>query len=193
MAGNAGASMHTVPRLGSHVIVMKIGSHGEEDLTTIIERKGREAETTGFCFWGYGGALCHPIRQILPHVEQAGGDVTCLFVRTNSNPGLRVTHAAEYSSDGQLWTGLPAGHEVMSSKWALVLGDLRAVDHPLNLMEYEVAVGPSTGKNLVGYLRGRADKACARRIGSADSPEATAIVRVDFAAELVAPYAVFLR
>jgi hypothetical protein len=48
---------------------------------------------------------------------------------------------------------------------------------------YQAAVGPSAGKGIVDYLRGRSDKACAVLT--------TAIRTVT--ADLAAPYGVFLR
>jgi hypothetical protein len=173
---------------------MKVGTHGDEELSAIVERKRREELRGGLCFWGYGGVSCHPLNQVQIHARQADGKVTCLFIRTMSNPRLSITRSAEYSIDGNIWEPLPTGHVVTSSKWAITLSNLRFASHQIDLMSYVISVGPSAGKSLGEYLRGRSDKACAELVSqSRDKNNQQRLVSVALVADLVAPYAVFLR
>jgi len=70
--------------------------------------------------------------------------------------------------------------------------NLRACDLDLDLAQYAVAVGPSQGRLLRTFLRGRVDKVCAVRMSAAGT-DATTLVKAVLIADLVEPYAVFLR
>lgn len=178
----------------SHVLIMKVGTHADENLANVVKRKRHEEQSAGHCFWGYGGALCHPTRQVQLHAEHAHGNVRCLFIPTTSNPHLNVTYASEYSPNGTSWHSLPVGHVVTSSKWALTFTNLQVVDFAIDLCSYVVSVGPSAGRNLADYLRGRSDKACAVLADQQDAvPAGPQLRSVMLTAHLVAPYAVFLR
>lgn len=176
-----------------NIIVMKAGTHADETLDRILVRKTREASGTGFCLWGYGGSSCHPIRQVQIHAQQAALRVKCLFVRTLSNPRLSTSYSSEYSSDGLRWKPLPADHVVTSSRWAIAISNIEPSKQLIDLAKYVVAVGPSEGKPLRNYLRGRSDKACARRVNEDRASSDSHFVAVDFSADLVAPYGVLLR
>jgi hypothetical protein len=141
---------------------MKAGPHAGEDLDAIIARKQQEAASAGWCLWGYGGSACHPLAQVRPHAEAAAPHpIAVLFIQTGSTPAVHSSAAREYSADAREWAPVPEGHRVTGSKWALVLRGLARTRHEIDLGEYQVAVGPSAGKNLTAYLRGRCDKACA--------------------------------
>lgn len=176
-----------------NIVIMKAGTHADESLDNIIVRKTREAGEAGFCLWGYGGSSCHPIRQVQIHAQQAASRVTCLFVRTLSNPRLSTSHSSEYSPDGIQWTPLPANHFVTSSRWAIAISNIEHSGQVINLAKYVVAVGPSEGKPLSKYLCGRSDKACARRVDDDSAKTQSHLVAVDFVADLVTPYGVVLR
>lgn len=85
---------------------------------------------------------------------------------------------------------MPAGVLVTGSKFALVLRNLRRTEERLDLGAYEVGVGKKAGTPLARYLRDHVDKACAR-LAAVAGP--AAIAAVVLRAELVHPYAVFLR
>lgn len=175
------------------IIIMKAGTHADESLDRILVRKAREASEAGFCLWGYGGSSCHPIRQIQIHAQRTASRVKCLFVRTPSNPRLSTSYSSEYSPDGVQWAPLPANHVVASSRWAITISNIKLSEQVIDLAKYVVAVGPSEGKSLVKYLRGRSDKACARRVNDDNPTSESNLVAVHFLADLVPPYGVVLR
>ena len=50
-------------------VFMKVGQHAGEDFESIIKRKTEEIKNTGMSFWGYGGPMCHPTKQIQPFAK----------------------------------------------------------------------------------------------------------------------------
>lgn len=171
---------------------MKVGPHGDETLSEIFQRKIlEEAESVhGYAYWGYGGAVCHPTRQVQPFASIARGEVGVIFIETTSNPFLPPTVATQLSVDSVKWLPISSGR-VTSSKWALTLHELRLVNTEIDLAEFEVAIGPSEGRILSDYLKGRCDKGCVRRREQAGLPPYQ--VRVIATARLCPPYAVFLK
>jgi len=168
---------------------MKIGTHAGETLPNILARKAREGRQAGFCLWGYGGSSCHPIRQVQALAEL--GPVSAMFLPTTSDPGVPSVPAAEWSADGLTWQALHPSHKVTGSRWALAIAELQPAEATIDLAAYSVAVGPSRGRALTDYLRGRTDKACAELSeDGALSPSPSRIVALGV---LVAPYAVILR
>ncbi|MFA7587864.1 MAG: hypothetical protein WCY11_17000, partial [Novosphingobium sp.] len=81
---------------------------------------------------------------------------------------------------------------VLGSRFALVIKDLREHDDELDLSATRVAVGRNEGRLGSRYVQGQADKACLEII----QPELVNIepkkVKIDLVAELASPYAVFL-
>lgn len=184
----------TVAASLSSIVFMKVGFHAGEDLDHIIIRKTEEQQKCGCIFWGYGGNSCHPTTQIGPFVAAAlaSHQRPLLAMKlTDSKFEGKPKFATEFSVDGTEWARLPDGAMVKGSKYALVCRNLRRVNTVLNLCEYEVAIGPSTGKNLGTHLRYRVDKACAAFIGNCLSLPHKA--EITYVAEIVEPYAVFLR
>lgn len=170
---------------------MKVGPHGGESLEEILVRKQAELEGSplGVAYWGYGGSVCHPTRQVQPLAHIAEGRVGVVFIETPSDPKIAPVRAQMISRDGAAWNELPYGH-VTSSKWALVLSTLHVTSASIDLADYEVAVGSSKGRPLEKYLRGRCDKACAWRNPSERQPDVRRIVAIG---QLADPWAVFLR
>lgn len=173
-------------------ILMKIGFHGTEELNEIMERKRAEIMETGYCFWGYGGTLCHPLKAIQPFIDSLHqNSIEVLFVLTPSLFHSDKLDASEYSIDGISWQGMPRDIRVSASKFALVIKDLKETDSSINTSSYEIAIGPSQGKPLPTYLRGRVDKALITI--SKIKPNEHNLIPVAFRATLVPPYAVLLR
>lgn len=175
---------------------MKVGYHAGEELEDIIERKRAEIGSFGFALWGYGGSACHPATQVQPvgdEAERSGSGVVALFLPTTSRPGSPNLLATEFSPtlDGT-WRPLPDGLTVSGSRHALVLGDLVQEARSIDLSNYRVAVGPSQGRRLSDYLRGRVDKACVQSTPD-PSGRATAMATTCAMATLQRPYAVFVR
>lgn len=52
-----------------HIIYMKYGVHAGHTVEEIIARKSEEYHRTGKMFWGYGGTICHPTKQVQPFVR----------------------------------------------------------------------------------------------------------------------------
>lgn len=184
----------TVSAVLDAIVFMKVGFHVGEGLDDIIVRKTAEQDKCGRIFWGYGGNSCHPTTQIAPFVAAALAcqqqPVLAMKLTESKFEGV-LNFASEYSRDGVDWLQLPAGAMVKGSKYAIVCKNLRRIDARVDLAKYQVAVGPSAGKNLSSYIRYRVDKACA-----AFTPElqtATHPTEITYVAELVEPYAVFLR
>ena len=98
--------------------------------------------------------------------------------------------ADEYSADGIAWSEIPEAINVLGSRYALCIKNLRETDSHLVLGETQVAVGNSAGRPGDLYVRGRVDKACLNVVsgGSSDS-----LVEIGLVADLLEPYAVFLR
>lgn len=147
-----------------NALFMKYGVHAGESIESIIDRKKKEIEACGYAFWGYGGTLCHPQTQLKPFLEAASStreDVYALFMKTPSRFDGNTYECSEFSHDKSTWNRIPNSLSVIGSRYALVIDSLEIVDLRVSPSGYRIAVGPSKGKPLHEYLRGRVDKACA--------------------------------
>lgn len=144
------------------IILMKYGVHSGESVSSIIERKIKEETERGFFFWGYSGTLCNPKTQVLKHISESN-ETLLLLTRTTSDNVSEQKKSTKYSFDGNKWDEIDDKITVFGSKYALICKDLKAVDFDINLCEYVVAVGPSTGINVSDYFRYRVDKVCAKK------------------------------
>lgn len=184
-------------------VFMKIGDHANENLSSVLERKLKEVEEEGVLLWGYGGSVCHPIKQVRPFVLDAlskGEEAVYAFMgRTKVHACLdtkfdsRQPVSDEFSIDGVTWEKIPEANKVTGSKYALVLGPIEPVNFEVHLEEYVVGVGLSEGKAAVEYLYGRNDKACLRRKGTEEKIEGYKVLKINYAAKLIEPYAVLVR
>lgn len=182
---------------GAGVLFMKVGKHAHENLADIIARKTREIEQAGVGMWGYGGNTCHPSSMVQPFAESfvaQGKSIHLVMEEMDSNHFAEPLCAAEYSSDSREWKEVPAAIEVRGSRFALVIRNLRQVKLELPLDQTKVAVGNSLGRLGSRYVSGRVDKACLEVL---DAPERTnelpKVRPISLVADLVKPYAVFLR
>jgi hypothetical protein len=185
--------MSSLAEGGSAILYMKVGTHAQEDLASIIARKQREIEEVGVAMWGYGGSTCHPTSMVQPFAQAAadqGRSVVLAMQPMSSKHSAEPIRAEEFSRDGITWEPVPDAIHVLGSRYALCLKTLEEVEETLNLAETKVALGNSKGKAGDRYIRGRVDKACLEV--SRDSLEEK-IVPIRLVAELVDPYAVFLR
>lgn len=157
---------------------MKYGVHASEAVDDIIVRKQNEFTNCGCFFWGYGGTICHPLKQIAPFLEQdINLDGTYLLLcRTLSDFKNSPDQSKQYSTDGIHWINIPWGISVYGSKYALICKELMPCDFDLDLSSYIVGIGPSSGCLLSNYIRGRVDKGCGvlqhRSLEAVDSPSA---------------------
>src|SRR5688500_12874431 len=99
---------NTLPRAA---VLMKIGYHVNEELTEIILRKQVEENDCGIFYWGYGGTLCHPTKQVVPFAQDFFREDITLWLLMNVTPSRFIaspTKATEFSSDGETWHSLPS-------------------------------------------------------------------------------------
>jgi hypothetical protein len=187
--------MPPIARPGDGLLYMKVGTHAREPLEEIFKRKVKEIEQAGFALWGYGGATCHPTSMVQPFAktyEQRGAAIYLFMEPMESKHFAEQVRAEQYSIDGLTWQDIPSGINVLGSRYALVIKNLRGVDFDLALSKTRVAIGRSTGRVGSRYVAGRVDKAClevTEDVASSDERNA----HIGLVAEIVEPYAVFVR
>jgi len=178
------------------IILMKVGFHTDEALSEIVRRKTSEEEECGKVFWGYGGTLCHPLTQIKPFVQRAQEqNLKPMLVMAFTPSRFAITDsewAREMSVDKKVWKPIPPGVYVKGSRYAIVCKGFRKANEEIDLAAYKVAVGKRRGMRLSDYIRHRIDKACAFRARKTH-PEQGTTVAISYVAEIVRPYAVFVR
>lgn len=190
--------MSSIITPGAGILFMKVGTHAQEGLAEIIERKAKEIKEAGYALWGYGGSTCHPRTMVQPFAEEQaknGHTIYLCMEEMNSKHFAEPIRAKRYSEDGIQWTDIPPKINVRGSRFALVLDDLRQEEHHLSLENTRVAIGPNRGRVGSRYIQGRADKACLEVTGEADlsAGDSNHTVKISLIARVVAPYAVFLR
>lgn len=171
---------------------MKIGYHGNETLDEIVYRKTREEKSCGVLFWGYGGTICHPLKQVSPFINSAkkqGYKVKLVLSITPSKFHKTIQHAKYFSVDQKNWQPMPKGSLITASKYAIICKNFRKVDYKIDISKYTVAIGPNKGKSLHKYLSYRTDKACA--IYNSQNNKISHLTSIAFEADIVSPYAVF--
>ena len=182
---------------GTGILFIKVGTHAQETLDSIVERKLKEIDQNGFAFWGYGGNTCHPTSMVQPFSSEFGAKrpVQVCMETMVSNHFAVPQSAAEYSADGLEWKVIPPAIDVRGSRYALVIKDLKQDHFSLPLAQTRVPIGPSSGRSGSRYVRGRVDKACLEVIAPSSVPHD--LERNDrpisYVAELTEPFAVFLR
>lgn len=190
--------MSDIIKPGSGIIFMKVGTHAQETLEDIIDRKRREIADAGFALWGYGGSTCHPVSMVQPFAksfEKKGRAIYLCMEEMDSRHFADPIRAEQSSADGLKWEDIPPAINVRGSRYALVIKDLRDDDIELPLADTRVAVGNSEGRPGSVYISGRVDKACLEIVaaGRLDGPGVNETKHISLVAELAAPYAVFLR
>ncbi len=192
--------MNDIIRPGAGVLFMKVGTHAKEDLAAIIARKTKEISDTGYAMWGYGGGTCYPSSMVQPFAQKfakAGQPIFLCMEAMNSNHFAEQLAAAEYSADNRNWKEIPPTINVLGSRYALVIRDLRQTDLQLTLDQTRVGVGPNMGKLGSRYISGRVDKACLEVLDAPERGNEEGVApkerQISLVAELVEPYAVFLR
>jgi len=184
---------------GAGLLFMKVGTHAKETLADIIARKKKEIEDAGVAFWGYGGNTCHPQTMVQPFAkafEERGDSIHLLMEEMDSKHFAVPILAEEYSQDGIKWKAIPKGINVRGSRYALVIKDLHREELQIPLEQTRVAVGRSEGQLGSKYIQGRVDKGCLVVTPEPivhDDPDLTKTVKINLVADLVEPYAVFLR
>jgi hypothetical protein len=177
------------------VVLMKVGFHTTETLDCIIARK-REEDSVGPFYWGYGGTVCHPVNQIQPFVRESISQSQTVYLLMSFTPSKYIASevvSTHFSTDRQEWRTLPDYVRITGSKYALVCRNIREVDLLVNLDDYVVGIGPKIGTRASDYLRQRVDKMCAKYQPTVDKSTTSKKLQIQYIAEIVEPYAVFLR
>jgi len=183
---------------GQGIIFMKVGVHAQEDLTSIIKRKTQEIDEAGFALWGYGGTTCFPTSMVQPFAkehEEAGKKIYLCMQEMNSKHHADPVRADQYSIDGQNWRDIPQAINVLGSRFALAIKDLKATEFNLPIEKSVVGTGTKIGVKATDYIRGQADKACLILGEDINIPPAPTekLIPINLIAELCEPYSVFLR
>ncbi len=187
-----------------YIVLMKVGSQADETLDETLEkivaRKSKEEIEAGRIFWGYGGTVCNPFKQVHPFAQiaqQAGERLLLVMVKTPSHfeswRGLSNAYSIDHAK--KIWQPIPEGITIRGSQHAIVCKNLRTVSSlKLNLSAYKVGVGDRKDTPLKDYFRGRVDKACAylseTEIAQTDYDP---LIEVAYIADVIEPYAVMLR
>lgn len=183
---------------GTGLLYMKVGMHAREELDAIVDRKLREIERAGRATWGYGGSTCHPRTMVQPYAKElkaAGRPIHLVMEPMKSRHDHAPVRATSWSADNENWEVIPEGIDALGSKFALVIGDLRAESFELPLDRTQVPIGPSEGRPGSLYIRNQCDKAILTVTDEAhlSNTESKSTRRIELVAKLVEPYAVFLR
>lgn len=184
---------------GAGLLFMKVGTHAQESLEDIIARKSEEIAKVGYAMWGYGGNTCHPSTMVQPFAESfaaQGQPIHLVMEEMDSKHFAEPLCAKEYSADNLTWLEIPEDIQVRGSRFALKIGGLRKTDEQLSLNSTRVAIGPTKGRLGSRYVQGRVDKACLEVLKEPENvnEEVERAVRpINLIADLVEPYAVFLR
>lgn len=189
--------MSQIIKPGQGLLYMKVGTHAKEPLEDIIARKTREIEEAGFALWGYGGNTCHPQTMVQPFAksyDQRGSVIYLCMQPMLSTHFAEPIRAEEFSVDGVHWQKVPSAVNVLGSRYALAIKNLRKEEFDLILSKTKVALGNSKGSIGSKYISGRVDKGCLEVIEEGSGmPADQRAVRIELVAELIAPYAVYVR
>jgi hypothetical protein len=191
--------MSDIIRPGAGILFMKVGTHASEPLASIIARKSKEIQETGYAMWGYGGNTCHPRTMVQPFAESCEirhEPIYLCMQEMNSQHWAEDLVAKEFSTDGEHWEEIPKTIEVRGSRFALVIEDLKQEEMVLPLANAQVAVGLSKGRPASRYIQGQVDKACLEILGAPRpdlKSEDRREIQINLVAKLKSPYAVFLR
>jgi hypothetical protein len=181
---------------GASLVFMKVGTHANEALSDILRRKRQEIEDAGFALWGYGGNTCHPLTMVQPFahdVEQSGGVIHLVMQPMASRHFAVRERADDFSRDGINWDPIPREINVVGSRYALAINDLREEEFQLPLAHTRVAIGNSVGRRGDRYIVGHVDKACLEVVDEPVANEEERVIDIGLVAKLVDPYAVFVR
>lgn len=189
--------MNKILRPDNRIFYMKVGCHASEPLDQILARKLKEIEREGMAFWGYGGGTCHPVNVVQPFAKsfiERGGTMYLCMEPMESRHFAQSVRAQEFSVDGVQWQPIPNGINVTGSRYAVVIKDIRPEEIELPLSQTRVAMGNSVGLPGSRYISGRVDKACLELVDhSLEAESEGKLARIGFVAEIVEPYAVFVR
>ena len=177
---------------GDSFIYMKVGMHAKESLEDIVARKQQEIDEVGYGMWGYGGPTCHPdrVRAYASEQAESGHVIRLVMEPVTSRHDREPKRSPAYSVDRNTWVPIPEGINVLGSRYALCIANLRLTEEELPLGATRVAVGPSQGRSGADYISGQVDKACLEMVDTANEGR---IAPIRLEADVIAPWAVFLK
>lgn len=182
---------------GDGFVFMKVGTHAQEPLEAIIERKRKEIEDVGYALWGYGGNTCHPLHRVQPFAEdyvRRNGKIYLVMQPMVSKHFALPERAKRYTADGTTWQDIPAAIKVLGSRFALKIGSLDQREFELPLERTRVVAGAQEGRRGDLYVSGRVDKACLELTKEEIGGQAArAPIEIGLVAEIVDPYAVIVQ
>lgn len=182
---------------GMPFIFMKVGTHAREELSDIVARKRKEIEDEGYALWGYGGNTCHPLTTVQPFARDyvTSGGVVYLCMQSMTSRHFAVPErAAEFSVDGFRWQNVPPGINVLGSRYAMAIDQLREEEFDLALENTQVVAGMSSGRRGDEYISGRVDKGLLKLVDDAwDIDQSAARSHIALVARVVDPFAVLVR
>jgi hypothetical protein len=181
---------------GAPLLFMKVGTHANEGLGDILKRKKKEIQDGGFAMWGYGGSTCHPLSVVRPFAEmfqRQSEPIRLVMEEIDSHHFAEQIAADQYSVDGHEWIDIDTRvHQVLGSRYALFINNLRLEDIRLPLEHSRVALGACEGRRGDEYVKGRVDKACLIYDPTQSQGEST-VKKIGLVADIVTPYAALLR
>ena len=116
--------MTSIVQPGAGVLFMKVGTHAQETLESIIARKTKEIDDAGYAMWGYGGSTCHPQNMVQPFAktfEQQGQKIYLCMEEMDSKHFAAQARAAQYSVNGIDWVDIHPQVNVLGSRYALFI------------------------------------------------------------------------
>lgn len=183
---------------GAGFVYMKVGTHASEPLADIYARKRREIDEAGYGLWGYGGNTCHPLSMLQPFAREyvaRDGVIYLCMQEMNSRHFAEQVRASQMTADGLHWEKIPDPVNVLGSRFALRIVELRQESFELPLTGTRVAFGNSRGRRGDMYISGHVDKGCLELVEEAPSAPVAdpKIVQIGLVARLAEPYAVIVK
>lgn len=182
-----------------NIVFMKYGVHASESVDSILNRKLEELGSCQKMFWGYGGVICHPTKQVQPFANANFSEKKKTYLLLSETPSKlnnSPSVATHFSRDNDRWQTIEDGIKVLGSKYAIVCKNLEKCNFQIDLSQYVIPVGNSQGKLLSEYVKGRVDKACGQRLSgyvSSNLNTKNNLVHISLYAEIIDPYSVFVK
>lgn len=185
-----------------YILLMKAGPYCGYSLDEIIEIKQEEQIACGKFYWGYSGVFCRPhtVNAFVSYAEKNRKRVRVLFSLTKSSfETSSQGKFTDFSSDKIRWTSLDKKILLVGNTsahhFAITANNLCKIDTTINLSDYFSFTGmgmfPEKNKRLNEYFRYRVDKACG--VYAKNDKASERLLHIDYAADLVDPYCVYIR
>ncbi|MGE5426012.1 MAG: hypothetical protein ACM3PZ_02975 [Bacillota bacterium] len=182
-------------KLPQNIIIMKVGPHSNMSLNEIVKSKQDEELLHGVHYWGYSGVFCQPkptkifCENCIQNVKIAP---ILVLLETKSTYESSIGFINKYSANGSDYYEFKKPVQLQGAEFSFVAKNLRVVeDFPLNA--YDVVSGKNEGKPLLEHLRFRINKSFATLRADKSVPETPAQTVTVLMADLVDPFAIWLK